>query len=102
MFDERSDKWIGIYKGVTVAIFLIFSIFGLIGGICDSTCADFLDIGLGGDDDGFLDFIVWILIGGGIGFIQLVTNMLVINFLDNVESIRYYAKSIYEKLDQKQ
>lgn len=87
MFDEKSGKWIRIYKGITVAAFWIYIIFGLVAGIGDSS-ASFLDIGLGGDDDGFLDFVVWVLAGGIIGYVQLVVNMLVIQLLNNVQIIR--------------
>ena len=87
MFDEKSSRWIRIYRGVTIAIFFVFAAFGLIAGIGDAS-AEFMDIGIGGDDDGFLDFIVWLIIGGGIGFIQLVVNMLVIQLLNNVQIIR--------------
>lgn len=87
MFDERSEKWIRIYKGITVAAFWIYIIFGVIAGIGDCS-AEYLDIGIGGDDDGFLDFIVWVLAGGIVGYVQLVANMLVIQFLNNVQTIR--------------
>ena len=87
MFDEKSTKWIKIYKGIVVAIFWIFVVGGVIGGIGDCS-SEFLDLGLGGDDDGILDLLVWVVGLGGIGFIQLVTNMLVIQLLNNVQIIR--------------
>ena len=87
MFDERSEKWIRIYKGITVAFFWICVVGGVLGGIGDAT-ASFLDFGLGGDDDGFLDLIVWVLGIGGFGCIQLVANMLIIQLLNNVQIIR--------------
>ncbi len=87
MFDERSEKWIKIYKGITVTLFWIYIIFGVIAGIGDSSTG-FLDIGIGGDDDGFFDFIVWVLASGFVGFFQLVANMLIIQFLNNVQIIR--------------
>lgn len=92
MFDERSGKWIKIYRGLTIALFWLFIAFGILAGIGDSSSA-FLDIGIGGDDDGFLDFIVWVLAGGFVGFIQLVTNMLIIQFFNNVQIIREKIES---------
>lgn len=87
MFDEKSEKWIKIYRGVTIALFWLLIGFGILAGIGDAS-AGFLDIGIGGDDDGFFDFILWALAGGFAGFIQLVTNMLIIQFLNNVQIIR--------------
>ena len=87
MFDEKSTKWIKIYRGITIVIFWICVVGGLLGGIGDAT-AGFLDFGLGGDDDGFLDLIVWVLGIGGFGCIQLVVNMLIIQLLNNVQIIR--------------
>ena len=92
MFNEKSGKWIRIYKGITVAAFWIFIAFGVIAGFGDST-AEFLDIGIGGDDDGLLDFIVWVLACGVVGFVQLVANMLVIQLLNNVQIIREKVES---------
>ena len=87
MFDETDGKWIKIYKIVAVARFLIIVVFGLIAGIGDSS-ANFLDIGIGGDDDGALDFLVWLLVCGFVGCIQVVIDMLIIQFLNNVQIIR--------------
>lgn len=86
-FDEKDRKWIRWYKVVAIALFFIYALFGLIAGIGDSS-AEYLDIGIGGDDDGFLDFILWVLIFGGIGYVQLVANMLIIQLLNNVQLIR--------------
>lgn len=87
MFDEKSSKWIRIYKGITIALFFVFVLFGLIAGIGDAS-GEILDFGIGGDDDGFLDFIIWLIVGAGVGFIQLVANMLLIQLLNNVQTIR--------------
>ena len=92
MFDERSGKWIKIYRGLTIVLFWLYIAFGILAGIGDSS-AWFLDIGIGGNDDGFLDFIVWVLAGGFVGFIQLVTNMLIIQFFNNVQIIREKIES---------
>ncbi len=47
-----------------------------------------MDIGIGGDDDGFFDFIVWILVGAVAGTIHLVVNMLLIQVFNNIQTIR--------------
>jgi hypothetical protein len=92
MFDEKSGRWIKIYKILTIITFGICIAFGILAGIGDAS-ASFLDIGIGGDDDGFFDFIVWVLIGGIVGFWQLVPNMLIIQFLNNIQIIREKIES---------
>ena len=87
MFDERSSKWIKIYKTITVVLFWLFAGLGVLGGLGDAT-GEFMDAGMGGDDDGLLDFLVWVILGGGLAFIQLTANMLIIQLLDNVQAIR--------------
>ena len=87
MFDERNGRWISIYKGITIFLFFAIALYGLIGAIGDTT-TEYLDIGLGGDDDGVADFMTWLLLYGFIAGIQLVINMLIINFLNNVQIIR--------------
>jgi hypothetical protein len=92
MFDEKSGTWIKIYKVLAILMFFGFIALGIWAGIGDSS-SSFLDIGLGGDDDGFRDFIMWVLVGGIVGFCQLVTNMLIIQFLNNVQIIREKMES---------
>ena len=67
-------------------MFFCAIIFGIVAGIGDASC-EYLDIGIGGDD-GFLDFIVWVIASGFIGFIQLTANMLVLQLLNNIQIIR--------------
>lgn len=86
-FDEKSDKWLKFFKATTIVLFLLFLAVGVIGGLGDAT-AEFMDAGLGGDDDGLLDFLVWVILFGGAGFIILVANMLIIQLLNNVQMIR--------------
>lgn len=86
LFNERSSQWIKIYKYIVVALFWIYIFIATLFGIGDAS-ATFMDFDIGGDD-GFLDFILWVIIGGGAAFIQLVVNMLVIQFLNNVQLIR--------------
>lgn len=87
MFNEKSGMWIKIYKIIAIVLFFAIATFGFIAGIGDAS-AGILDIGMGGDDDGFLDFFVWTVLGGFVGFGQLVFNMLVIQLLNNVQTIR--------------
>ena len=87
MFDETNDKWIKIYKAITIILFFGILIFSLVAGIGDAL-GDFLDIGIGGDDNGFFDFIVWILVGAVVGTIHLVVNMLLIQLFNNIQIIR--------------
>ena len=62
MIDEKSQGWINAFKTVTICLFIIFLLGGLIGGLADAGgSGGALDLGLGGDDDGFADFIMWIL-----------------------------------------
>ena len=86
-FDEKSDKWLKFFKITTIALFFLFLAVGVLGGLGDAT-AEFMDAGLGGDDDGLLDFLVWVILFGGAGFIILVANMLIIQLLNNVQMIR--------------
>ena len=78
MFDERSGKWIKIYKGLTIALFWLFIAFGILAGI---------------EYGGFFGFILGALAGGFVGFIQLVINMLIIQFFNNVQIIREKIES---------
>ena len=87
MFDEKKCCWIKIYKAIIITLFFCAIIFGIVAGIGDAS-SKYLDIGIGGDDDGFLDFIVWVIASGFIGFIQLTANMLVLQLLNNIQIIR--------------
>jgi hypothetical protein len=87
MFNEKNDCWIKIYKAIVIAIFFIWVIFGVVAGIGDAT-SEYLDVGIGGDDDLFLDFFVWVAIGTFVGFVHLASNMIMIQFLNNVQVIR--------------
>lgn len=89
-FDEKDGKWIGFYRGITVLFFWILLIFGFIAGIGDAS-GGFLDLMW---DDNFAEFLAWFVGCGVIAFAQLVTNMLVIQLLNNVQIIR-------EKLEEK-
>ncbi|MBQ9993386.1 MAG: hypothetical protein IJP17_01575 [Clostridia bacterium] len=78
MFDENSNVWIRIYKGVAIFSFCLLTLTGIIiGGI--STAESEIP---------FISFILYTLGGAFFGFVQLVCNMLIINLLNNVQVIR--------------
>ena len=89
MCDERSQKGIKIYKNITVIMFWLYIAAGV---------AMFF-MGLDGFfwwiDGGFLDGIICLAAGVIVGYINLVVNMLVIQFLNNVQIIR-------EKIENKE
>lgn len=99
MFNEKSSAWIQIYKVIAIILFFGLVALGVIGGMGDAT-TEFLDLGLGGDDDGGMDFLAWVLICGGSGFILLTANMLVIQLLNNVQLIREHLETIEGKLHE--
>ena len=87
VFNVNSSKWIKQYWVITVAAFFIIIIFGFIAGIGDAT-DNFFDYDITGSYNDFLDFLIWFIGGILIGYIQLVANMLIIQFLNNVQTIR--------------
>ena len=86
MFDEKSEKWIRIYKKITIAAFWCWSVFGILAAIDNWFIWEVFDIFLFGGE--FWGGVLLLLCGFGIGFGQLVINMLVIQFLNNVQLIR--------------
>lgn len=79
MFDETSGTWIKIYKVVTHIVFWLFMVGGVytfIRGFSTYAAMSFYGIG--------------IALGG---FIYLATNMLIIQFLNNVQTIRETLES---------
>lgn len=85
-FDERSPRWIRIYRGITIALFFIFAAAGFIFGIVDA--ADDITPLAWSLEPRFWAFPIWTVIGVLVGYIQLVCNMLIIQLLDNVKAIR--------------
>ena len=88
LFNEQSERWLKFYKGITITVFFIIAILGLIAGIDDMTGFLYVFDGdiLSGDE--FIDFMAWVLIGEAAAFCYLVVNMLIIQFLQNVQMIR--------------
>lgn len=85
-FDERSPRWIRIYRGITIALFFIFAIGGFIFGIVDAL-GEITPLACHLENL-FWAFLFWTVIGVLVGYIQLVCNMLIIQLLDNVNAIR--------------
>ena len=85
MFDETSGTWIKIYKVVTIVLFWLFMVGAVIAGIMSIANARY-------DSDVIYGIITAIGIAL-VGFIQLVTNMLVVQFLNNVQTIRETLES---------
>ena len=85
MFDEKNGKWIKIYKKITVVLFWLFVALGVFA---------FFDNWLGGEFFNsnyfgyFLDGILLLAVFICVGYVQLVSNMLIIQFLNNVQIIR--------------
>ena len=85
MFDERSEKWIRIYKGFAIAFFWIYVVAGLFAFIENQWIGDIFDIYIGGY---FLGSVLLLFAGFAIGYAQLAANMLIIQLLNNVQTIR--------------
>ena len=87
MFDEKSGKWIQIFKGYTKVMFWAYIAMGVV----------LFFAGLAGElywiDGEFIDGIAGLLCGAFAAFVHLVVHMLIIQFLNNVQVIR-------EKLEQ--
>lgn len=82
LFDEESENWKKIYKVVIVIVFFAIAIAGII--------MAFLALEEG-DYSSFLIFICYLLIFSVADFVWLVFNMLILNFLTNVQNINEYV-----------
>ena len=83
MLDEKSEVWIKYYKTFTIVMFWIFLFASII--MCF--------IGWYGNalyitDLPFFNGIICLLIGAFVAFGHLIVNMLIIQFLNNVQLIR--------------
>lgn len=81
LFDERSGRWIKILKVFTMVMFWLYIAAGAVLFLAEVS----EDAGIG---------LVCLLGGVLLAFVQLVLNMLIIQLLNNVQTIR-------EKLEQK-
>ena len=88
MFDEKSSIWIARYKKFVIFSFWALLIGGILLGIFDITAT--IDILF---DDTLLDLLLWSVIGAILAYAQLLSGMLLLNFLNNVQTIR-------EKIEQ--
>ena len=82
MFNEKSDVWIKILRYFAVFIFGIEAIGAAVLGISGLTEAICLT------DFAFLDGMILAVLGYIVAFGHLVANMLVLQFLNNVNAIR--------------
>ena len=83
MFDEKSSRWIRIYRLVAITVSWIFVISGLV----SAYCCWYFD-GIFGIGDSWFVIVSLAICGFVVGYIHLVINMLVIQFLNNVQIIR--------------
>lgn len=83
MFDERSPRWINIYRGVTVAFLFVFSVAGLAFGLVDE-----IKLVTPVSEIPTSAIFLWTISGVLVGYIQLAGNMLVIQLLEGVNAIR--------------
>lgn len=81
-FNERSDEWIRIYRGLTIVMFFLLIVAGFVGGIVMTS--EF--------ENGWM-FFAFFIGGSLLGFLQLVVNMLFIQLLNNVQEIRKKLES---------
>lgn len=81
LFDEKSGRWIKNLKAFTMLMFWLYIAAGVI--LFLAEVSESAGIGL-----------VCLLVGVLLAFVQLVLNMLIIQLLNNVQTIR-------EKLEQK-
>ena len=82
MFDEKSPKWIKIYTGFTKVMFWLYIVAGAF--MCFAGWVGELDL----IDEGFIDGLVAMICFGLVAFVHLTVNMLIIQFLNNVQLIR--------------
>ena len=82
MFDEKSTKWIKLYKMFIIVSFWVLLLGGVLLGILDCACV--IDVIY---EDG-IDVVVWSLAGATIAFWELLCGMLILSFLNNVQIIR--------------
>ena len=88
MFNEKKAIWIDIYKTIVILSFWGYLIGGILLGPIDGF--GFIEIfGLGG-----ISLFLWPIVGVILAFTNLVSGMLIINFLNNVQAIRMKIERI--------
>ena len=94
---EKNNNWIDIYHRFVKIGFVLWILFFIANAIADSGYKDPCLLGfelLGGYRDGYIDFIGWVIFGTIFSAFYVVQNMLIIQYLDNVNTIR---KNIEDK-----
>lgn len=81
-YDASSPLWIKIFRVYAIVFFWLTAIGGLVFGILDDAAV--IDIFY---EDGY-GWLVWGAVGVLYAFIGYVINMLIINFLHNIQKIR--------------
>lgn len=82
MFNEKSNQWIKIFKGYTKVMFWICIVAAVI--LCILGWCDCFWI----TNSIFIDGLILLACGVFAAFAQLVVNMLIIQYLNNVQVIR--------------
>ena len=82
MFNEKSDVWLKILRYLAVFMFGIEAIGAAVLGICGLLEVFYLT------DSAFLDGMILAILGYIVAFGHLIANMLVLQFLNNVNEIR--------------
>ena len=93
MFNDKKDFWRILFKVVFISLSILTFAFGIVGGLADATYS-FWDIGLGGQDDGTLDFIAWFIPCTVIAFLDFLSCMAISNIMYNVQTIRKKLENI--------
>ncbi len=82
MFDERNEKWIGIYRKYIIIMFWVYVLAAIVTCICGWCWVFWMT------DSPFLDGIICLALGLLAAYIHLVCNMVILNFVANVQAIR--------------
>lgn len=82
MFNENDGKWIGYYKTYTIVMFWLYAAAAVVMCILGWTEVFWWTA------SAFLDGLICLAGGLLLGFVQLVCNMLIIQLLNNVQTIR--------------
>ncbi|MBO5122357.1 MAG: hypothetical protein J6J01_05255 [Oscillospiraceae bacterium] len=82
MFNEKSNQWIKIFKGYTKVMFWICIVVAVV--LCILGWCDWFWL----TGSVFIDGLILLACGVFAAFVQLVVNMLIIQYLNNVQVIR--------------
>ena len=78
MFDERSVKWIKIYKCLVICVYIAFMCLALFLPLGDNTVCIV--------EDGFLNYLLVFTVISAVASFYLIINMLLINFLSKLHT----------------